>query len=223
MKKLLFVIIIDCAFISAALAQAADSSKFALEAGITFNFFQQQIKTEVGGVRGEVLVNESLLGLAVQGTYELAEWLAAGIFTRYDRGTRSAGTFTGIDAGGHTITQGEVGGDYSEFWTGPLIQFRWKQLFVDAGYAALGRRRDEGRIDIPSVGGSTDGSFGTQSLTAFLFAISGTISLSHKTHLALRAEYRYRYYDSRNGEPLTDNLKHGTQSFYPYAGLKMNL
>jgi hypothetical protein len=59
--------------------------------------FQQQVKTEVGAVRGERLVFETEVGLGLAGSYDLTEWLAAGAFVRVDLGTRRAGQFSGLD------------------------------------------------------------------------------------------------------------------------------
>jgi hypothetical protein len=41
---------------------------------------QQQVKTEIGGARGERLVNESQIGVAASGTYTVLDFASAGLF-----------------------------------------------------------------------------------------------------------------------------------------------
>jgi hypothetical protein len=35
----------------------------------------------------------------------------------------------------------------------------------------------------------------------------------------IKIEYRLRYYNERNGEPLINNVEHGTQSISPIVGV----
>ena len=189
-----------------------------LDAGLTFSHFEQQIKVEIGGVRGEKLVTDSELGLNVFATYSPWSFLGLGLFAQADFGQREAGRFSGVDANNQTITTGELGGPYREFWIGPLVRGQWKTLFAEVGYG-FGVRDDQGRTDLPSTSGDTTSALYTSASVAWLFAIGAGVPITETLQAVLRIEYRIRYYDQRGDEAFKDNLVHGTQNLLPFFGL----
>ena len=70
---------------------------FRLVANLTFDRFEQQVKTEVGGAKGELLVADNSVALHLAASYSPIEYLSVGIFARSDFGTRSAGNFERFD------------------------------------------------------------------------------------------------------------------------------
>lgn len=202
----------------AALLYAQDEV-WRVEAGVSFSHFQQQVKQEVGDERGERLVDETQLGLFVSGIYRLHELLAVGVFLEADRGNRHAARFAGFDDAGKTVVSGRVGGHYTEFWFGPLLQFRWNYLFFDAGYGLVGIRSDDARTDLPSATGDTESAFTTHPVIAGLLALGASVPVVDRLDVVLKAEYRFRYYTERGGEPLMGDIEHGTQSIAPLLGI----
>lgn len=185
-----------------------------------FERFEQQVKEEIGGARGERLVEESRLGLGLVGSYELHENLSVGAFVRFDIGSRSAARFDRFDSTGAAIVTGQVGGGFSEIWVGPLLRAQWRQLHLDIGYGAVGLRSDDARSDLPSSTGDTVGSFSTSPTVAWLIALGGSVPITDNLDLLVTAEYRLRYYTRRSGDPILDNLEHGTQSLVPLVGIR---
>jgi hypothetical protein len=190
------------------------------DAGITINHFQQQIKQEVGDERGERLVEESGLGLELQLRYALADWVDVGVFLNYDVGTRKAARFVGFDSSGKTVTSSNLGGDFSEIWFGPIVRASWKQLFLEAGYAIAGSRSDDGRTDVHNISQDSTSNFSLKPGIAWLLGIGGKLSITEQIYAVIKIEYRFRYYDERNNEPLIDGIEHGTQSVAPYIGVQ---
>jgi hypothetical protein len=172
------------------------------EGGITVSRFEQQVKSEVGGGVGEKLVEEFQFGFSASGVYSIVGGLSAGIFLRADIGERSVARFSLIDSTGKAVTTGELGGSYSEFWAGPLVQYTWKQLFAELGFGVIGIRGDDGRSDIPSSTGDTTPSFRTHPTIAWMFGVGGNIPVLDNLDVVLKLEYRIRYYDKRGGERL---------------------
>ena len=125
------------------------------DTGLTLNRFEQQIKTEVGGVRGERLVEAFEFGFSGIATHRIWGPLSGGLYARYDIGTRKAGRFEGVE-NGRTVTAGETGGAYSELWFGPLVRAKWAYIFAELGYGLLGIRSDDARDDLPDEAGDTD-------------------------------------------------------------------
>ena len=197
-------------------AQGAD---WRVEAGVTFSHFQQQVKQEVGDKRGDRLVDETQLGLYLSGTYRLHDNIAVGLFLEADRGNRHNARFAGFDEEGTTQIDNLVGGHYTEFWFGPLVQFRWRQLFLDAGYGLVGIRSDDARTDLSSTTGDTESALTTHPLIAGLIAIGANIPIVGRLDAVLKAEYRFRYYTGRDGNPLAGDIEHGTQSIAPVLGV----
>lgn len=190
-----------------------------LDLALTYDRFEQQIKSEIGGARGERLVEESFFGLQVAGTWRVWGPIAAGWYAQLDSGTRNAGRFVGLDANNKTITEGEVGGDFSEFWTGPLIRASWRGLFVELGYGVFGTRDDDARGDLVDEDGGTSDALRTSPTVAWMIGLGGNIEIFDQIDVVLRAQYRVRYYDARGGTPLVDELVHGTQNFTPFFGI----
>ncbi|HSN98480.1 MAG TPA: hypothetical protein VLS89_09280, partial [Candidatus Nanopelagicales bacterium] len=200
-------------------AASADEPRMRVDFGGTFSRFEQQVKAEVGGARGERLVESAELGLLQMLSYRVWGPFSAGYFVQLDTGTRRAGRFVGFDAEGKTVVGGELGGAYHELWAGPLVRAEWRRLFVELGWGAYGARVDEGRDDLPSEGGSAAGALRTTPNVAWVFAAGGGVPITRELELALRLEYRIRYYDRRGGEPLAGGVVHGTQNFTPFVGL----
>ena len=200
----------------AADSEAAELLRFDL--GLTFHRFEQQVKSEIGGARGERLVEESTVGLSGAATWRFWGPLSIGAFARFDSGTRNAGRFVGLDDENRTIVEGEVGGDFDELWLGPLLRAQWRMLFVEFGYGALGMRNDDARVDLSTAAGDTDSALRTSPTVAWLGAIGGQVNVWSNLDVVFRVEYRVRYYDRRD-EKLVDELVHGTQSFAPIVGV----
>lgn len=213
MKKLFILI-----FVASMLSQESTAS-WRVESGITFSHFQQQIKQAVGDVRGQRLVNEFEVGALLSGSYRIHQYVHLGIFTRADRGERFLARFNGFDAQGKTQTKDGIGGTYTEFWIGPIVQLQWKQLTLDLGYAPYGVRNDHARDDIPNVDGNADGSFSLHPTIAWMVSLGGNFPLYEKFDALIKIEYRPRYYSERNGKTLINDIEHGTQSIVPVIGV----
>jgi hypothetical protein len=97
-----------------------------LEGGLTLRRFEQQVKSEVGGRRGDRLVEETEVGLALVG---------------------SARVFTGFDESGAAVVAPAVGGGYAEAWLGPVARAEWRRLFLPA----IDGDRDGAFRTLPSV------------------------------------------------------------------------
>jgi len=200
---------------------SAQPTRFMADAGLTLHHFQQQAKTEIGGVRGERLVEETALGLQLAGTYAVLDYLHVGLFTRLDAGKREAGAFSGFDEDGAAVTMGELGGTYAEWWLGPLARAQYRSVFLEVGWGALGLRSDGGRDDLPDEGGSTAGAFATTPAVAWTVALGGGVPLSDDLELLLRLQYRVRYYTTRGGRSLIGDAAQGSQDLTPFAGVGM--
>lgn len=196
----------------------ADAERFRLDAGLTFTRFEQQIKSEIGGARGERLVEEFKLGLLGQATWRFWGPLSLGLYGRFDTGQRKAGRFAGLDAESKTVVEGEVGGPFTELWVGPLLRAQWRALFVELGYGAFGLRWDDARADLVTAEGDTDSALRTSGMVAWLLGVGGQLPVTAQLDAVFRFEYRVRYYDARD-EPLVDKLVHGTQEFSPFIGV----
>ncbi len=188
-----------------------------LDLGLTFSRFEQQVKTEVGGARGERLVEETTFGAAAMATWRLWGPLEGGLFVQYDLGLREAGRFAGFD-GDRAVVEPSVGGGYQELWVGPLLRGSWRGAFVELGWGAVGLRWDDARDDLPDADGDTDAALRTRPSIAWLAALGGAVPLAEAWALAIRLEYRVRYYDRRDA-PLADDIAHGTQNFTPFVGV----
>lgn len=220
------IIALTAALVSPALAEPPNptteeteaAERFRFDLGLTLHRFEQQIKSEIGGARGERLVQESTLGLSGVASWRVWGPLSIGAYARFDTGSRNAGRFVGLDADNKTVVEGEVGGDFDELWIGPLVRAQWRMLFVELGYGAIGMRNDDARGDLPTADGDTSSALRTSPTVAWLAAIGGQVNIWSNLDAVFRVEYRVRYYDRRD-EALVDELVHGTQSFAPIVGV----
>jgi hypothetical protein len=190
-----------------------------IDGGLSLSRFEQQVKSEVGGVAGERLVMESQLGFAAMGTYRVWGPLSLGLYMQYDLGERAAGKFEGFDAEGKTVIGSESGGDFQEFWVGPLLRVQWRTLFFELAYGAFGIRTDDARDDLPDESGKTDSALRTSPTIAWLMTLGGGVPVTDSLQVVLRLEYRVRYYDRRGNGALKDEIVHGTQNFTPFVGV----
>jgi hypothetical protein len=215
-----------CAIVSTATLAAVPARaepRVRLDGGLTFSRFEQQVKTEVGGARGDRLVEEVSFGYLQALTYRALDWrefsLAAGGFMQIDAGKREAARFTTFAPDGTPQTSGRIGGAFVELWMGPLVRLEWRRVFVELGYGWYGARRDDARDDLPDEDGRVSGTLRTSASVAWTFAAGGRIPLSDSVDLALRLQYRIRYYDRRGGAALAGGAVHGTQNFTPFVGI----
>lgn len=214
MKKIVFLVAVLQSF-----GFSEEYERWKIEGGVVVSHFQQQVKRAVGDPRGQRLVNDFQLGGLVSGYYRVHEYVHVGVFVRLDRGERFLANFSGFDATGKTQTKDGIGGTYNEVWIGPLIQFQWKQLTFDAGFAPYGRRSDDARGDIPNINNSIDGSFSLHPTIAWLFSLGGSFEVYDNMNMLMKIEYRPRYYSERNGAALLNDIEHGTQSIVPVLGI----
>lgn len=198
-------------------------SKWYTELGFTVSRFEQQVKKEVGGAKGDLISDETNFSTIITGGYQLSKHISLGAYIRYDTGRRFNALFDGFNSENETIVTNEVGGDFSEVWIGPMIRFHWKELYFSLGYALFGSRVDDARSDIKSSSGEITGSFSTHPKVALQFHLGGTIPISKKLDVFFALEYRIRYYDERGGNELVDSVILGTQNILPFAGLKWSL
>lgn len=200
-------------------AEAAEAAEqFRFDLGLTLHRFEQQVKSEIGGARGERLVEEGAIGVAAMATWRFWGPLSLGGYLRYDTGSRHAGRFVGLDDQNRTIVEGEVGGGFDELWIGPLLRAQWRMLFLELGYGAFGLRNDDARTDLASTTGKTKDALRTSSTVAWLAAVGGQANVWSDLDVVFRIEYRVRYYDRRD-EALVDELVHGTQNVSPFIGV----
>ena len=200
-------------------APASAEEAWRIDGGLSLSRFEQQVKSEVGGVAGERLVMESQVGFAAMGSYRVWGPLSLGLFVQYDLGERAAGKFEGFDADGKTVIGSESGGSFQEFWVGPLLRVQWRTLFFELAYGAFGIRTDDARDDLPDVDGSTSSALRTSPTIAWLMALGGGVPVTDSLQVVLRLEFRIRYYDRRGSGALKDNIVHGTQNFTPFIGV----
>ena len=67
--------------------------------------------------------------------------------------------------------------------------------------------------------GDTTSAFSTDPSFAFLVSIGGNLPVSDDISVVIKIDYAIRYYDRRGGEPLANNIVHGTQSLAPSIGV----
>ena len=219
MKRTLGALLAVLCAASSAQAKEEYGPRFRLDGGLTFSRFEQQVKSEVGGARGERLVESTEFGYLQMLAFRFWEPLSAGLFLQLDAGTREAGRFAGFAPDGTTVVSDEVGGSYTELWMGPFLRAEWRRLFVEVGYGAYGARHDEARDDLPNESGDASSNLRTHPTIAWLFALGGSVPLTDELAVALRIEYRIRYYNRRGGEALAGDVVHGTQNITPFVGV----
>ncbi len=225
-RSLFFIFFISC--LSTLKAQEDSTnreeiSKWYAEVGFTVSRFEQQIKKEVGGAKGDLLSDESNFSTVVTGGYQFTNYFSVGAYFRYDTGKRFNALFDGFNSENETIVTNKIGGDFSEIWIGPMARFHWKQFYFSSGYALFGSRTDAAREDIQSSSSATTGSFSTHPRVALQFHLGGTIPMTKKLAAFFAIEYRIRYYDERGGNSLINDIVFGTQNILPFAGLKFAL
>ena len=200
---------------------SAEQGAVGLEAALGFRRFEQQVKSEIGGARGERLVEETEFSVNVSGAYPVWKWFGLGAFARWDTGTRRAGRFEGLDDEGRTVVDEEIGGAFQELWFGPLLRFQLDWFRASLGYGALGARIDDARNDLPADG-DTDSALRTSATVSWLVALDAAIPTRSRFRPLIRIEYRVRYYDRRADAQLDDQLVHGTQNLTPLVGVAAN-
>lgn len=193
-----------------------------LDLGLTYSTFEQQVKSEVGGVSVEPIVEDRSFGLALTATYGIWKYIRLGVFFQLDMGSRFSARYTGLDASGTPIISGRIGGSYREFWMGPLLRVQWKGIAAEFGYGAFGVRSDDARDDLPTAAGET-GALRTSPRIAWHAALSGYVPVHPHVDVVFRVQYRVRYYDRRSGESLANGVVHGTQNLTPTIGVSWRL
>lgn len=197
--------------------------EWSFQVGTGFSHFEQQVKSEVGGKKGDILVNDSEFNLLVNATTRIWGNLGLGVFAQADWGHRSAGLYNGLDSENSATVNGSIGGAYSEYWLGPLVSYELKSVFFQLGYGAFGRRIDDSRKGIVNDKGSNSGSFSLSPTVAWLIVTGGRFDLDDNLELEIKVEYRIRYYDQRAGENLEFGITHGTQNLSPLIGLSLKI
>jgi hypothetical protein len=222
---LVLVALIALSSASPAAVEAGEtaSETWRVDGSFSYRRFEQQFKPEVGGLKGERLVEESELCAGLLATWRVLEHLDVGAYLRFDTGSRQAGRFAGFEAG-RTRVDPSVGGAFSELWIGPLLRTGWKWIFLELGYGAFGLRDDEARADLSTAVGDTSTPLRTLPTVAYLANLGVAVPLDDRFDLVLRLEYRVRYYDRRGEVKLVtadgDPVVHGTQNFTPLLGLR---
>lgn len=185
----------------------------------TYSHFEQQIKAKVGDTRGQKISDITEFGISMEGNRRIIKNLRGGVYVIYDLGNRSGAKFDGFDSTGITRVKDQTGGIYKELWLGPYLQYQWKLLNVDLGYGALGIRQDNGRSDIKNSNGMASGDFLVNPKLAWYVGMGSKVEISSKCFVVIKVQYRVRYYNTRDGEPLMNNMEHGTQNISPYTGI----
>lgn len=206
-------------FFGIAPLHSQSDARWGVESCLTFSHFEQQVKGAIGDPKGEKLMNVTEFGIWLQAQRRLSEYFSVGVYAEYDAGNRSMAEFNGFDSLGRTTVANSLGGTYSEVWIGPFVRFSLKKAFLDVGYGAVGIRNDRARDDVKSLSGETEGSFSVNPLVAWYVGIGVAADIAESFSLLVKLQYRARYYDAKNGEPLMDNIEHGTQNISPFVGL----
>lgn len=198
---------------------SAEPPRFRLDGGLTLSRFEQQVKTEIGGARGERLVEETQLDVSEMLSYRFWGPFSAGGYMQIDVGRREAGRFVAFDAQNAAVTSGRVGGAFAELWMGPFVRAEWRMLFAELGYGLYGVRRDDARDDLRAEGGDVSSALRTSRAVAWVLGAGGRVPLMRRLDLVLRLQYRVRYYDRRAGAALAGRAVHGTQNLTPFIGV----
>lgn len=225
MKRIIVLLALLSAQVNAQESDIAPSamSKIRIDFSGTFTHFEQQLKTEIGGTKGELLIADTELALQLAATYQVNNYLSIGWYVQQDVGNRENAQFSMFDTKGATQVANLQGGRFNEFWTGPLVRGHYKQMFVELGYGLVGIRSDKARAAILKEDGTTDGDFSTSPTIAWMSSLGVNSPLTEKLDLLLKLQYRVRYYDSKGGQNLANKAVHGTQNFTPMLGLVYRL
>jgi len=200
----------------------AQSKALNIEAGAAFtlSMFQQQVKPEIGDERGERLTYDYGIGLDMWSYYRINEYLAIGAFLRYDIGRNQAASLDSISADGKAVTQGNIEGDFSEIWVGPRIWIGYEGLFSEFGWGIYGTRFDGSRSDIPDENGDSSSNLDLNPSVAMLLTFGYETEIAPDLFILGKLEWRIRYYDGREGIPLSGNIEHGTMNISPFLGFR---
>jgi len=191
------------------------------DSGFIFSRFEQQVKTEVGGQSFAPISESMSAGAQLNVGYKIFPFLSAGAYLQYESGVRSARQLSSIPGGIPSFLD-VYGGDFSETWIGPFIRSHYKSLYFEVSYGLFGRRRDDGRDDVPDINGSVQDALRTSSRVAWVFGLGSAVPLNDHFSLVLRLQYRIRYYNQRGSENLLDNVVLGTQDIFPFIGFQFD-
>ncbi len=214
--KFIFLVVLLSSFQS---LSAKPTTNFSLFSHLHFNRFEQQIKSEVGGEKGDLLTEDVEISLHFGFEYSLLEHWSLGLFIRFDQGTRELGQFDSLDSSNQPVIVNNIGGAFSEAWLGPYAGFRRGIFAVDLGYGLLGFRDDKARDDIKNINGESNGSFRTSLSVAWFISAGLTAPLLDFLDLSIRFEYRIRYYEFLDNKKLMGDIAHGTQNITPFIGI----
>ena len=190
--------------------------------GFSFNHFQQQIKTEIGGEKGDKLIDITSLTFAANGLVSIYKSIKAGLYIDYETGSRNSGRFLSFNSENQAVTNQKNGGAFSEIWIGPMIQFNFDQAFFEIAHGSFAIRSDDGRGDIPDSENDKSSSFKVTSSIAWKLQFGYKINLSKNLDSFIKIQYRVRYYDRRD-QKLNNNYVLGSQNITPVLGLSLKL
>lgn len=214
----LFVVCATSASAQADTWSDAESETWRLDGSLAFARFEQQVKSEIGGMSADPILEEGSVGLSLGASYNVWRFIRLGLYAQLDSGSRYYGQFTGLEADGTPIVA-RAGGRFFEFWVGPLLRLQWRGLFAELAYGAFGIRSDDARTDLPSEDGDTDTAFRTSARVAWSFGIGGYVPVHPNIDVVFRIQYRIRYYTRRGGDSLEGGVAHGTQNLSPFVGV----
>ena len=199
--------------------KSQESNQWTFGTAFTFSHFQQQVKSTIGDPKGERLVNINELGIDLNLYYQLKNNYSIGLFIRSDFGGRSLANFDGFDADGKTKVKDKIGGDFQEYWFGPIFKGQWNHFFIELAYAPIAWRVDDARIDLPSVSGNKTTAFSTHPTIAYMLGLGASFNVTKRFDAQFKVEYRVRYYEKREDEDIAGNVNIGSQSIVPVIGL----
>lgn len=198
--------------------KSQDNSKYIVDFTGTFTHFEQQIKTEIGGTKGELLIADTEFTAQFIGLYRLSPIFSAGWYVQEDIGNRENAQFDSFDEKGATKVVNLQGGRFTEFWTGPIVRAQYSFAFAEVGYGLVGFRNDKARTAILNKDGEANGDFTTSPTVAWLGSVGFQGSLTEYLNLQVKLQYRVRYYNKKGGVELAQEAVHGTQNLTPMVG-----
>lgn len=189
------------------------ATDFELMPSIGFNLTQQQIKEEVGGERNPKLFNYSAINLNLDVLYNLNEYLAVGLYSRFDYGNRQGSTV--INQNNLQVRE-DKNYDYTEYWLGPKVRGSYKNLFAAVGYGIL-VGRDDGYLEVNNEAEESTPLNGSS--LAWVVDLGGKFNIAENLNIIIMVEYRVRYYDTINDAALQGGNEIGTQDIVPLIGI----
>ncbi|MEM1033794.1 MAG: hypothetical protein AAGN82_25900 [Myxococcota bacterium] len=188
------------------------------------SLYTSAAEVSTSGESNQRLANDAQFGMYTSGTWRFWGPFSVGWFGQFDLGRRDYGRFDRVADDGETaLVVRDGGGPFWEVWTGPLLRVQWRALYVEGGWGAFGVRGDDARTDLPNTDGDTDGAFRTTPTIAWQLGIGANVEVAPPVFLALRLNYRIRYYETRGGADLAQGLAHGTQDILPFIGFAYRL